>query len=181
MMAQETILAYFYATENQEEVLLKWAIQEGETCNGILITRSIDSLFFDVIGEIGGVCGDPNFQQPYSFIDEHPPKNKTIYYKLELGISDFSNIISTEVISKNESGYQVRPQPMGSGGRIYFNNPEYKKWEISIYQISGQFIRKLFTQQNYFELRTEEWSEGMYYFVLTQNEMIIKGKIIIAK
>ena len=181
MIAQETILAYFNATENQEEVLLKWAILEGETCNGILITRSTDSLFFEAIGEIGGVCGDPNFQQPYSFVDEAPPKNTTVYYKLELGISDFSEIISIELISKNESGYQVRPQPMRNHGKIYFDNPESNEWEIEIYQMNGQIIYQNITQNNYFEIYTGNWSGGVYIFHLSSSKENIQGKIIITK
>lgn len=179
--AQETILAYFNASEMHEEVLLKWAVLEGETCNGILITRSTDSLFFEAIGEISGVCGDPNFQQPYNFIDKTPPKNTKVYYKLELGVSDFSNIISIELISKNESGYQVRPQPMQNKGKIYFDNHENKEWGIDIYQMNGQIIYQSITQKNYFELFTENWSGGVYIFNLSSSEKIIRGKIIITK
>lgn len=175
---QETILDYFEATENQEKVLLKWAISRGETCNGISITRSTDSLFFESIGRIEGVCGSPEFQQPYSFVDEAPLKNQKNYYKLELGTSDFSNVISIKIIEKNEEGYQVIPQPIRNKGKIYFNNPDYEKAVLQVFQLNGQQLYEETSQVDYFKLHINNYPQGLYLFSIHTKNQTIKGKFI---
>ncbi|NOR86015.1 MAG: T9SS type A sorting domain-containing protein [Bacteroidales bacterium] len=179
-LAQAISLDYFNATENNEEVFLKWAITRGETCNGILITRSTDSLNFEAVGKIDGVCGSPDFQQPYSFIDETPVKNKIIYYRLELGISSFSNIISIELIEKNGQGYQVRPQPLKEDGQIFFSNPDGKKWYLQVYNLNGKNIYQSSTIKESIQLKTDQWSSGLYVFVLSSEKEKIRGKLIVS-
>lgn len=181
LRVQNTILDFFQATEIQEQVLLKWAISKGETCNGILITRSDDSLYFEAIGRIEGVCGSPEFQQAYSFVDENPLLNKKAYYRLELGLSDFSSIISVEIIAENDKGYQVRPQPIQYTGKIYFNNPEDQEWQLKIYRLNAQIIYQTSTRNHFFEIETSEWRSGVYLFVLLSEAERIQGKIIITK
>lgn len=175
---QETILDYFEASENQEQVLLKWAISKGETCNGISITRSADSLFFEPIGRIEGVCGSTEFQQPYSFVDKAPLKNQKNYYKLELGTSDFSTVISIQIIDKNEAGYQVIPQPIRNSGKIYFNNPDYDKAVLRIFHLNGQQLSEETSQLDFFQLNLNDYPSGFYLFNIQMNTQIIKGKFI---
>lgn len=179
--AQGVELDYFNATENKSEVLLKWAISKGETCNGILITRSTDSLNFEAIGQIEGVCGSPDFQQPYTFVDTSPLQNTKAYYRLELGISDFSVIISIEVISKNERGYQVRPQPMQNNGRIYFDNSEGKEWNLKVLNTNTQVFFETKTTGDFIELNTSGWPPGLFVFILSSGSKNIQGKLIIIR
>jgi len=178
--AQEVELDYFEANQNQEQVLLKWAISKGSVCNGITITRSSDSLYFETIGRIEGVCGSPDFQQPYSFVDEAPLKNKINYYKLELGISDFSEVISIKTIDKNGKAYQVIPNPIQEQGRIYFDNPYYENHQIDIYNINGSLVNTMIGHQNYFGIEAHLYSTGLYIFHITTPEKTIKGKFIIS-
>lgn len=181
--AQISILDYFTASETNEQVLLKWSISTGETCNGINITRSTDTIGFQIIGEIAGVCGDADVHVPYSFLDESPLKNQVTYYRLELGISDFSEVIAIEVIEKNETGFQIRPHPMKNTGRIYFDNPQNDEWEFSLYQLSGQLLESRTTQGQFIEVNTAKYSSGLYVFSFKsmENDELINGKLMIQK
>lgn len=179
--AQEVELDYFEANQSQEQVLLKWAISKGSICNGITITRSSDSLYFETIGRIEGVCGSPDFQQPYSFVDKNPLKNQLNYYKLELGINDFSEIISIYHLPSNEQAYQIIPHPINSNGRIYFDNTENKRWELNVYNINGQIIYQSSSRENYFAIETGHLSSGMLFFQLSTSDELIKGKLLISK
>lgn len=176
----EIVLDYFEANQNQEEVLLKWAISKGSVCNGITITRSSDSLFFSPIGRIEGVCGSPDAQQPYSFVDETPLKNQINYYKLELGSYDFSEVVSLKVIDKNGKDFEVIPNPIQDEGRIYFDNPNYEDFQIEIYHINGSLIRSQASQENYFDIESLYFSAGLYIFHLSNSKTSIKGKFIIS-
>jgi len=180
-MAQDVDLAYFNASENNDEVLLKWAISKGETCNGILITRSSDAINFKAIGQIEGVCGSPDFQQPYTFVDTSPLQNTIAYYRLELGISAFSDIISIELVSKNENGYQVRPQPMKTKGKIYFDNSIGDEWSLKVFNINAQLIFEDKTKNDFVELNTSGWSAGLFVFILSSGSSNIQGKLMISK
>ena len=180
-MAQDVDLAYFNASENNEEVLLKWAISKGETCNGILITRSSDAINFEAVGQIEGVCGSPDFQQPYTFVDTSPLQNTIAYYRLELGISSFSDIISIELVSKNEKGYQVRPQPMNNNGKVYFDNSTGDEWILKVFNINAQLIFEDKTKNDFVELNTRDWPPGLFVFILSSGSTNIQGKLMISK
>lgn len=174
-------LDYFEANENRNTVLLKWAISQGSTCNGITITRSSDSIYFSPIGRIEGVCGSADAPQPYSFVDENPLKNQKNYYKLELGISGFSRVISLNVRDKNGKDYQVIPNPIQDIGRIYFDNPNFESYQLKIYNINGSLINRINTLQNYFDIKAHSYSDGLYLFNITNPETTIKGKFIISR
>ncbi len=178
--AQRTELDYFEASDNSGEILLKWAISKGSTCNGITITHSSDSLFFTPIGRIEGVCGGTDSPQPYSFVDLNPLKNQTNYYKLELGTSSFSDVISISLIQKNEEGYQIRPQPITSLANIYFDNPDFDNAQLNIYDFNGQLIYQSETKENHFEIDSNNWSSGLMFFSIIIEGREIKGKLLIA-
>lgn len=180
LLAQKTELDYFEASDNSGEILLKWAISKGSTCNGITITRSSDSLFFSPIGRIEGVCGDADSPQPYSFVDLNPLKNQKNYYKLELGTSSFSDVIAIVLVKKNEEGYQVRPQPIRSHGIIYFDNPDFETAQLKVYNFQGQVIYQSQTIDNYFDINSMEWATGLMFFSILLDGQEIKGKLLIA-
>lgn len=176
--AQDVDLDYFTLDKNNDNILIKWAITQGQTCNGIVITRSIDSVNFVRIGEIEGVCGSPEFQQPYSFIDENPIYNQKVFYRLELGFTDFSDIISIEIIKKNEAGFQVRPQPITDFARIFFDNPQFNFWDLSVYNLNSQIIYQSQTNSEQFDLQTQNWPSGLYIFIIKSDKETISGKLI---
>ena len=62
---------------------LNWTIDAGGTCNGIRILRSTDSLIFQEVGLLEGVCGSLSFPTNYTYTDESPLVNKVNYYKLD--------------------------------------------------------------------------------------------------
>ena len=74
----QTILDDFALDLNQGKVLLAWTIKSGNVCNGIQIYRSPteDSLNFELIEDIQGVCGDLSSPVTYTFTDEHPKQNQ---------------------------------------------------------------------------------------------------------
>ena len=82
---QDTILANFDVIVLSNSVELKWTIKKGNTCDDISILRSKDSLRFNEIGTIPGICGSPAFAESFQFSDNNPIQNQTKYYRLQLG------------------------------------------------------------------------------------------------
>ena len=58
----QTVLNRFAVSENSGRVSLDWQIGAGNTCNGTIILHSIDSVEFNPIGEIVGICGSTTEQ-----------------------------------------------------------------------------------------------------------------------
>ena len=90
----EDVIEYLNASEFNGKVLLSWSIMQGNTCNGIQILHSTDSINFSQISSIEGICGSTQQSISYSFTDLSPEKNANNYYRLQLGGLGFSWIVS---------------------------------------------------------------------------------------
>jgi hypothetical protein len=174
----QVTLDYFNANEDGKTIFLKWAVSEGQTCNGITITRSSDGFFFEEIGRIEGVCGSPDVSVPYSFTDDSPIANQINYYKLELGVSDFSETISIEYNSKNEEGYQIRPNPVRDFTTIYFDNPNFDEVNLLLFDSYGRQVDEFTSKSSFIEINASSFSDGMYFFLLESRNQTIKGKFL---
>lgn len=174
----QVTLDYFEANEDGTSIFLKWAVSQGQTCNGIDITRSSDGLFFEIIGRIEGVCGSPDVAVPYSFLDESPLKNQMNYYKLELGTSDFSEIISIEYNEKNEEGYQIRPNPVKDFTTIYFDNPNFDEVTLLVFDSFGRQVDEYSSKSSFIEIEVSNLTSGMYFFLLEKPNETIVGKFL---
>ena len=175
------ILDSFSAFETEGIVHLDWVIKSGNTCNGIIIQRSVDSINFSIIGNITGVCGNLSSPQPYKYVDETPLKNSVNYYRLELGGFGFSKAIAVEVIDYGTKEYQVRPNPFNAEAKIYFKNPEKEVLNFSLIDLNGSVLYSLFTNDDYLEINAREMTDGFYPFIISTKTgiVIITGKILV--
>ncbi len=175
------ILENFTVSENNGKVYLSWSIVSGSTCNGIQIYRSTDSINFAPVGSIAGICGSSSSAINYNFTDENPVKNKLNFYRLELGNSGSSEILSVEVIDIEANGYQIRPNPVISNGKIYFDNNSKREHKLFIYNLIGIQILSSATKENFFELNTEKLLSGIYLFTISTEGNLpkAKGKIMV--
>ena len=179
-LSQQSILDRFQARVHNGQVQLSWTIKKGSTCNGIGITRSIDSLTFIEIGHIEGICGDVSIPVNYSFSDINPIANRTNYYRLELGDVGTSDIISIQVIALDSRGYYAFPNPGIHGTRIYFDNPEQQRAELRLFTLNGGISSHVFTEQDYFDLDFTGFNAGLYLFLIyTNNTNPINGKVLV--
>ena len=179
--SQSTILKSFSLSQIDESVFLRWTILKGETCNGIKIHRSTDSLNFQQIGDIAGVCGSPDFAQSFEFIDTHPEKNKANFYKLELGNTGFSDVRSIEIIALNEDGVLVLPNPASKSTTVYFKNEYNSPHTFRMYSATGALILETEGRTNSFLVNTSILEAGVYIFTISQTgeSAEANGKIMV--
>lgn len=175
------ILDNFNLTDNYGKVFLSWTIISGSTCNGIQIYRSTDNISFIKVGDIAGICGSTSSPTNYNFTDENPEKNKTNFYRLELGGNGSSEILSVQIIDIESGGYQIRPNPVLAEAKIYFDNNRKLQNEIFIYNLSGKLVYTSSTKKDFFELNAETFTSGIYLFIISTEENAKKesGKIAI--
>ena len=176
------ILDNFSITQNNGKVYLNWIIKSGSTCNGIQIFRSANNSSFKEIGNIAGICGSVSSATPYNFVDQNPEKNTINFYRLELGNNGTSQTLSIEIIDIEKEGSQVRPNPVYNEAKIYFNNNIKELNYLSVYNLSDKLIDELSSKENFFEINSTNYSNGIYFFKIINKEKIIisKGKFIVA-
>lgn len=179
----DDILDRFTLTELNGIVQLDWTISKGSTCNGIGITRSVDSINFEPIGKINGVCGSLTEAVSYSFTDPDPIQNRVNYYQLQLGDIGYSPIISREIIDYKDRNYQVRPNPMSGQGQLLFENDKREQFTLSIYQANGSLIAQQTTRSESFDIDLRSYSSGTFYFDLrdASDRSVASGSILNSK
>ena len=169
------ILDNFNVFKNNGKVFLNWTIISGSTCNGIQIYRSTDGINFMQVGSIAGICGSSSTAVNYNFTDNNPEKNKINYYRLELGNNGSSEILSVKIIDI-ESGYQIRPNPIIGKAKIYFDNNTKLQHQLFIYNLNGFQIFSSTTKEDFFELNTETFLSGIYFFTIETEGNVPKAK-----
>ena len=182
LIAGQTILDDFAVDENQGKVLLAWTIKSGNICNGIQIYRSSseDSINFELIEDIQGVCGDLSSPIAYTFTDHNPFQNQFNYYKLVLGGQEATNVLGIEILFIPSNSYLLKPHPILSKSELYFENANNNSFELKIFDDFGSVIYKNETNNNHFVLDSSLISSGLYYFTLENksNKRIINGKAL---
>ena len=181
--AQHVNLSNFYLIPNNKEVLLYWTIDSGPTCNGITVWHSSDSVNYEEIGNIGGVCGSSSSATPYNFTDKSPLLNLVNYYKLRLGYAQFTEV-KTITLKYTEPGkLYVYPNPSINQAKIEFNNDRNKQFSLTVSNSIGNVIyKKDGVVESEIFLDTSSWNNGSYYITLTDDSgNVLKEKLIITK
>ncbi len=181
--AQDVELDDFSVFQHDDEIYLSWVISRGSNCNGISIERSSDNIDFQEIGYISGVCGNPNFAQPFSFIDAHPLENQVNYYRLELGLQGYSDTSSIEFTAVGENGFQIRPNPATDQTRIVFQNKRSEVYDVEIISISGAVIQRISSKANSVPIDVSGYPSGLYFIRLTNtvNQQSSTERLVIGR
>jgi len=174
----EDVIGDFSAEEVNGKVFLTWYIKQGETCNGIQVLHSLDSVNFQQIGSIEGTCGSIEQAVPYDFTDLFPEKNAINYYRLNLGGVGFSKIVQAEIIDIASNNYLLRPNPVTSKSELHFKNDGSHLIELMIYTNEGKFVHRIETTNELIILKKDNYYRGVYLFTLnnTTTGSQVKGR-----
>ncbi|MCO5258388.1 MAG: hypothetical protein M9926_16700 [Lentimicrobium sp.] len=172
------LLQDFSGYQQGNKVFLRWTFRSGSLCEGTRIERSADGLFYDEIGEIPGICGNPETSVTFTFIDSLPVPNTRNYYRLELGNTGFTTALEVEFIPSGDRGYTILYSDQGA--ELSVENPPARKGEVSILDISGKSIDTYIFDQRRITLTRMPVIKGIYLFVLRyENGAGLSGKFII--
>lgn len=182
-IAQKINLANFFLIQDNKEVLLYWTIESGPTCNGLAVLHSTDSINFEEIGNISGVCGSTSSSIPYNFKDSSPVLSKRNYYKIRLGFSQFSEIQSLDLGYVEQNKIIIKPNPASENVTIGFNNDKNQTYSITLLNSIGSTVfSKEGIKANNLIINTGVFETGNYFIILSDSDgKTIKEKLIIAK
>lgn len=181
-MAQKVNFSGFELYQNEDDVLVHWNIDSGATCNGIGILRSIDdTLHFIEVGYISGVCGNSSSSTPYNFNDTNPELNKTNYYKIRMGFSQFSEIKSLHLTYIKPDELFLIPNPAHDYCELKFNNDKHQSLAIEITDEKGQKVITINDiKQNLYKLNVSFLKPGTYNVLLiNNNEKLAQNRLVI--
>lgn len=171
------ILRYFTATLNSDEVRLSWVITGGNTCSGIRIQRSDDGQSFQTIGEIDGICGSPDVDVPYVFVDDDPSPDQINVYRLELGTQGYSAVRLVEYVPLNEDGYNLRYDMVTKQAIVFFENNLNDRIDFSLYSITGSKVAGGFTNSNQIQLNLDAYAGQIFLLTISRQNRIIPVKV----
>jgi len=182
LYAQETmILSGFNGKAADKSVLLQWTIRQGQTCLGTIIERSPDTLHFEPIGEIPGICGSSGSPVPYLFNDESPLVNQVNYYRLELGGQGYSRILAIPYFAEGNSGSLVIPNPANQETRIHFENKEERPFQLTLTDMQGKTVLQQQGSTGMAALELGHLPSGTYFYrVSIKDKPLITGKLLIS-
>lgn len=169
----------FGAYKSGNSVLLHWTIRAGSICNGIEIQRSNGSGDFYKIGEVLGICGNPEAAKSYTFTDLAPLKNQRNYYRLILGGFQVSEIVSIEYIEVKALDYFLQVLHPEQKVKIHFKNTIGKTALITFFDGTGRKFLDQRTEFDFFEINIDQLKNGLIFFTIqseNSNE-IIQGKL----
>jgi hypothetical protein len=179
--AQSPILDKFDVQANHQHVFISCTIASGNICHGIEIWRSLDSVNFVLIGDIPGLCGSLAEPVNYSFTDENPPKNQSIFYQLKFGGFGESEILKTRINHYGVNSYLVFPQPAQQYATILFDYEFSFNYKFKLFNHIGQEVLEVYPSEYPFKIPIDIFTNGIYSFVISQdyNTNIIVGKLLI--
>lgn len=177
----EDVIEGFTATEFNGKVLLSWSIKQGNTCNGVEILHSIDSVSFNEIGSFVGICGSSSASISYDFTHLYPEKNAVNYYRLSLGGLGFSKIVSAEVLDLSGANYLLRPNPVTDFSELFFDNETAQLHELSVYSSEGVQVFYEQTTGELFLIDALNFDQGIYFFSIKKEGEVPKltGKFLV--
>jgi hypothetical protein len=180
MIAQDQLLlAGFIGKASKDVVLLQWTINSGQTCNGTIIERSADTIHFESIGEISGICGSSENPVPFNFTDESPYPNKLNYYRLELGGQGYSPVIGIPYFEYGNNASVAIPNPASSATTLYFENSHESPYYLELNSISGKRVIEMTGKSSNVTLNLENLAAGIYvYQISIFGKPVIKGKLL---
>lgn len=144
------------------KVQVEVTLSAGFTCNGIVITRSIDSLQFETIGLIGGVCGDSTAAVSYSFTDSFPPTNQRLFYQLLLGGRLATDTRQVIVYDFDRRPLWVVPNPASDRIEIRFEAAPGSTEIFTLHDVRGKKIDQFEIEDGWAQIAVSQLEPGMY-------------------
>lgn len=174
-------LDFFDIKQYNGNVYVDITLSQGNNCNGIVIQRSLDTIYFQNIAQFEGVCGNTSSPTSYNFLDENPILNQTSYYRVKFGNNIYSEIIEILIIDSQNNEYQLRPHPANNETTLYFNNQPGFSYELMLFSIDGIKIRTLKSSSDKFFIETSTLNNGFYIFLIKQasTNYFINGQLIV--
>ncbi|MBT8231667.1 MAG: T9SS type A sorting domain-containing protein [Saprospiraceae bacterium] len=105
---------------------------------------------------------------------------KTLTDKTFLEHEKWSDPFSlTNTVETLDINLVIKPNPMMEVAMIEFDNPNNENIKISVLSNSGQLLESHVVNNNYFEMRKDNYAPGMYFVEIRKDELSSLQKLIV--
>ncbi|HQW97580.1 MAG TPA: T9SS type A sorting domain-containing protein [Flavobacteriales bacterium] len=180
LCAQEhPYLSHFDLTEGDGQVTLDWTMVSGNTCDGTRILRSRDSLNFEEIGVLSGLCGSITTPTFFRHADLDPPELTTAYYRLELGSNGSSSIQRIDLKRLYSVEHRIFPSPMPNNGTLLLRVDPEVRVGLRIWSTNGRLVHDVTGHGDRLEVPSEAWPAGVYVYEATVENKRLRGRFVV--
>lgn len=178
LFAQDNLLVNFNGRQIDNYIRLTFTVHSGVTCSGTAVERSKDTIHFETIGIMPGVCGSSSSEETYMFDDSFPQKNQFNYYRINLGQLGNSYAIKLRYIDYgNEFAIVSYPS---AGATIFFSNANHQNLTFSLFNLRGEQLQSIETNGDAISLSRTVFPDRIYFFqVRNEGTILFKGKLIL--
>lgn len=155
-------LASYTATFTHGNVLVNWTIKSGNTCNGARLYHSTDSIHYNLIHEVFGVCGNISEEESYFFLHTQPGLNQSNYYRLELGTDQNFWITRIWVPLDGANVLNVWPSPAHETIYAGWENKTYESYHLRITDFQGKRMYESLTRESFYSTSVQGYRPGLY-------------------
>jgi hypothetical protein len=186
-------LVDLYLSKNEDNtVLLNWETATETNNDYFFVERSYNAREFVEIGKITG-AGNSSDTETYSFIDENPELNRSVYYRLKQvdfdGTFEYSLIKKIIIEQSNINIEKVYPNPVFRSETVKVKFElltNVQEVEMIVYDIAGhEKMRNNFavtSGENIINFRPNNLAAGQYYVsLITDNQRIMSDMFIVTE
>lgn len=137
---EHPFIGSFDVTVLDGSIQLHWVMQGGSTCDGSEVERSTNGTDFIPIHRIEGICGDAQFDVPFSYLDQNPPELSTLYYRIKLGFEGVSSVKTVIFDQLIDSEHRFHPSPMRDEATLLLNVTSSASVELYIFDPAGRSV-----------------------------------------
>lgn len=162
VFAQSEFLSALRATQVSSTVRIDLTIAAGASyCLGIDLERSTDSLNFEKIAFLPGVCGGSEFEESYTMVDSFPLPYRRLYYRLEMGLVGRSPVMSILYVPLDQ-GIQCFPNPSSGAVNVHIDNPANLESSLRVTDMRGSLVYTTEASLRTFTFSVDGWPPGLY-------------------
>ena len=195
--ALPVIFADFSLQNMGDQVLVKWSTEKELNSDRFELLRSTDTKNFEMVAEFDA-AGQSNELVEYEFLDEDPPTNRPVYYKIRQidydGSNYFTSLKSIIIYSDFNNELKLFPNPLREGECLFAEIVLDRDHENIHFEVINQFGQKVFESNdrifsgelskgfNKLVVDTHGYDEGMYMFNIWKASRIFKsGAFVVTK
>ena len=171
---QDELLVNFTAQQIETSIHLAFTVRGGITCLGTQVERSADSLQYEVVGNIPGVCGNSVSDETYFFEDTAPVPNRFNFYRINVGNLGASYAIKIRFTDYGND-FVVLPDPSGDFITVDFSNYGSELLRFSLFNLNGIMLREAETRQSSLTIQVGDLASGIYLLNIRRMNETLKA------
>lgn len=173
------------STINNEYVKLTWATASEMNVGKFEILRSTDAINFIKIAEVVA-NGNTKSVSNYTYDDYNAQFGVVYYYQIKEIDNDnhfnLTNIVNAKIDKDGFELVGIYPNPTIDNTTLTFYTKDQTDVELTIYNDIGELMKneqKIIKEGlSKWEIPTDKWAKGVYYFLIKNNEKTITKQIV---